>query len=48
MTNKNIIKNPHILNITLEQEQYEKLRKIAFDNRKSVAQIIREAIDNYL
>ena len=45
MTNKNIIKNPHILNITLEQEQYDKLRKIAFNSRKSIARILREWID---
>ena len=38
----------HILNISIEQEQYEKLRKIAFENRKSIAQILRELIDEKL
>lgn len=38
----------HTLNISIEQEQYEKLRKISFNSRKSIAQIIREAIDKLL
>ena len=47
MTNKNIIKNPHILNISIEEEQYEKIRKMAYISRKSLAQVIRDMIDNW-
>ena len=38
----------HTLNISIEQEQYEKLRKISFNSRKSISQVIREAIDKLL
>jgi len=48
MTNKNIIKNPHILNISIEEEQYEKIREIAYKSRKSIAQVLREWIDEII
>ena len=35
----------HTLNIKIEDEQYEKLRDLAYKNRKSLAQIIREMIE---
>ena len=35
----------HTLQISIEEEQYEKLRKLAYETKKSIAQIIREAID---
>ncbi len=35
----------HTLNIKIEDEQYEKLRNLAYKNRKSLALIIRELID---
>ena len=38
----------HILNFALEEEQYEKLRELAYKSRKSIAQILRELIDKYL
>jgi len=38
----------HILNIAIEQEQYEKLRDISYKSRKSIAQVVREAIDKLL
>ena len=33
------------LQINIEEEQYEKLRKLAYEERKSIAEIIRELID---
>jgi len=38
----------HTLSISIEKEQYEKIRKIAFDKRKSISQVIREAIEKDL
>jgi len=38
----------HTLNISIEKEQYEKIREIAFNKRKSISQIIREAIEKDL
>ena len=38
----------HTLNISIEEEQYEKLREIAYKSRKSIAQVIRELIDKLL
>ena len=38
----------HILNIAIEQEQYEKIREIAYKSRKSIAEIMREMIDKLL
>ena len=38
----------HILNISIEQEQYEKIREIAYKSRKSIAQILRDIIDKLL
>ena len=35
----------HTLNIKIEPEQYEKLRKTAYETKKSIAQIVRELID---
>lgn len=35
----------HRLNISIKDEQYEKLRDIAYKSRKSIAQIVREMID---
>ena len=35
----------HTLNIKIEPEQYEKLRKLAYETKKSIAQIIRDLID---
>lgn len=38
----------HILNIAIEEEQYEALRKLAYDSRKSIAEIMRSMIDKLL
>ena len=35
----------HRLNIGIEEEQYEKLRDIAYKTRKSIAEIVRDMID---
>jgi predicted DNA-binding protein len=35
----------HRLIVTISKAQYERLRKIAFENKKSIAQLIREAIE---
>jgi hypothetical protein len=34
--------------IYLEQEAFESLRKLAFDERVSMAEVIRRALDDYL
>ena len=36
------------LNIQLTEEQYEALRVLAFRERRSLADVIREAIEGYL
>lgn len=36
------------LNIQLTEEQYEALRLLAFRSRRSLAEIIREAVQEYL
>jgi hypothetical protein len=35
----------HRLIVTISKAQYGRLRKIAFENKKSIAQLIREAIE---
>ena len=42
------MKKIHRLNFALEEEQYEKLREIAYKTRRSIADILREIIDKYL
>lgn len=37
--------NKHKLNITITTKQYEQLREMAYKERKSIAQILREWID---
>ena len=39
------MKKLHRLHIVITKKQYETIRKIAFKERKSIAQIIREIID---
>jgi len=38
----------HIFTFDLTEPLYNKLRKLAFKRRVSIAEIIREAIENYL
>ena len=38
----------HIYTFDLTKELYEKLRKLAFKRRVSIAKIVREAIEQYL
>ncbi len=42
------MKKIHRLNFALEEEQYEKLRELAYKTRRSIADILREIIDKYL
>jgi len=42
------MKKIHRLNFALEEEQYEKLRELAYKTRRSIADILREAIDKLL
>ena len=36
------------MSLKLDDKQYEKLRKASYESKKSIAQIIREAIDEKL
>lgn len=40
--------NEHTLNIIISDEQYEALRKLSYETRKSISQIIRELLDKEL
>ena len=42
------MKKIHRLNFALEEEQYEKLRSLAYKTRRSIADILREIIDKLL
>lgn len=45
---KNKIKKPYKLNITIELEQYKKLKELSYKSNKSIAEIIRDMIDEYI
>lgn len=36
------------VNALLEEDQYERLRKAAFDSRRSMTDILREALEDWL
>jgi len=38
----------HKLTLVIDEEQYQAIRKLAYDSHKSIAQIVREAIDRLL
>ncbi len=42
------LEGPVTLFAAIETEQHEKLREIAFEQRRSIADVVREAIDQYV
>jgi len=36
------------MSLRLEEEQYERLRVLSFEDRKPIAELVREAVDEYL
>ena len=38
----------HKFNLIVPKEMYEHLRKMAYENRQPIAEIIREAVDRYI
>jgi len=47
MARTKILDNPVTLFAAIEKEQHELLRRIAFEENKSIAEITREALDQY-
>jgi len=45
MAREKKLKSPVTLFAAIETEQHEQLRKIAFEERRSIADVVREAID---
>lgn len=45
-TNK--LQSPVTLFAAIEERQHEALRNLAFDRRQSIAEVVREALDEYL
>ena len=45
MAREKKLKSPVTLFAAIESEQHEVLRRIAFDERRSIADVVREAID---
>jgi hypothetical protein len=48
MAREKKLKAPVTLFAAIETEQHEALRKIAFDERRSLADVVREAIDRLI
>lgn len=44
----NKLESPVTLFAAIEQRQHEALRTLAFDRRQSIADLVREALDEYL
>ena len=36
------------MSLRLEQKQYERLRVLSFEDRKPIAELVRDAVDEYL
>ncbi len=45
MAREKKLKSPVTLFAAIETEQHEQLRRIAFEERRSIADVVREAID---
>lgn len=48
MAREKKLENPIVLFASIEARQHESLRQVAFADRRSIADVVREAIDKYL
>ena len=48
MAREKKLENPIVLFASIEARQHESLRQVAFGDRRSIADVVREAIDKYL
>lgn len=48
MAKERKIESPVTLFAAIEREQHERLRTAAFEERRSMAELVREALDQYL
>jgi hypothetical protein len=48
MARERKIEEPVVLFATIERKQHDSLRQIAFKQRKSIADIVRQALDRYV
>ncbi len=48
MARERKLEKPIVLFASIEARQHESLRRLAFADRRSIADIVREAIDQYL